>query len=137
MVISELHDKVTRLGYFVNGKSVSAVSTFGLQDLLDCLQDDDVQLNYAPQTLRAVRQRLLSWQRNPLFQQATGTQIVDLVKPGRLSILCLNRLSDDMRSVVTAVIVRKLKKERSEASQIERRRAFDPQFPHSSARLVP
>jgi uncharacterized protein len=137
MLIGELYDKVTRLGYAVNGRPVLPVNAFGLQELLDCIQDDDIQINYAVQTQRAVRQRFLSWQRDPLFQQNTGTPISDLVKPGRLSILCLNRLSDDMRSVVTAVVVRKLKKERSQSSQIERRLAFDPQTPPSTATIVP
>ncbi len=137
MLIGELYDKVTRLGYAVNGRPVPPVNTFGLQELLDCVQDDDIQLNYAPQTQRAVRQRFLSWQRDPLFQQNDGTPISDLVNPGRLSILCLNRLSDDMRSVVTAVVVRKLKKERSQSSQLERRQAFDPQSPVPSGPIVP
>jgi DNA helicase HerA-like ATPase len=137
MLIGELYDKVTRLGYAVNGRPVLPVTAFGLQELLDCIQDDDIQVNYAPQTQRAVRQRFLSWQRDPLFQQNTGTPITDLVKPGRLSILCLNRLSDDMRSVVTAVVVRKLKQERSQSSQIERRQAFDPSAPASTATIVP
>lgn len=137
MLIGELYDKVTRLGYAVNGRPVLPVTAFGLQELLDCIQDDDIQVNYAPQTQRAVRQRFLSWQRDPLFQQNTGTPISDLVKPGRLSILCLNRLSDDMRSVVTAVVVRKLKQERSQSSQIERRQAFDPNAPASTAAIVP
>jgi DNA helicase HerA-like ATPase len=137
MLIGELYDKVTRLGYVVNRISVAPISNIDLQSLLDCLQDDDIQANYAAQTQRAVRQRLLSWQRDPLFQRSTGTSITDLVRPGRLSILCMNRLSDDMRSVVTAVIVRKLKKERSRSSQMERRQAFDPEAAISSEGHVP
>lgn len=137
MLIGELHDKVTRLGYVVAGASVLPLDDFGLQDLLDCLQDDDVVVNYSAQTIRAVKQRLLSWQRDPLFQQPTGTPIPELVRPGRLSILCMNRLSDDMRSVVTAVLVRKLKKERTESSQAERRRAFDPEFAVPVGTYVP
>ncbi len=137
MLIGEIYDKITRLGYVLNGQPILPVSSFGLQEFLDCMQDDDIQQNYAAQTQRAVRQRLLSWQRDPLFQQNSGTPITDLVRPGRLSILCLNRLSDDMRSVVTAVVVRKLKKERSHSSQIERRQAFDPNSPVSSSTMVP
>lgn len=137
MLIGELYDKVTRLGYIFNGTPIAANSNFGLQDLLNCLQDGDIQNNYAPQTLRAVRQRLLSWQRDPLFQQNSGTPTLDLVRPGQLSILCLNRLSDDMRSVATAVIVRKLKKERSRSSQIERRQAFDPGAAAIAEPIVP
>jgi DNA helicase HerA-like ATPase len=137
MLIGELYDKVTRLGYVADGNPVAPIGNFGLQDLLNCLQDDDIRGNYAPQTLRAVRQRLLSWQRDPLFQQSAGTSVTDLVRPGRLSILCLNRLSEDMRSVVTAVVVRKLKKERSRSSQIERRQAFDPGRENAGTPVVP
>ena len=126
MLIDELFDKVTRLGYIVNGNTVAPRADFGLQDLIACVDDDDVVLHYAPQTRRAVRQRLVSWQRDPLFQRSTGTPIQQLVQPGRLAILCLNRLTEDMRSVLTAVIVRKLMAERRKASQAERRQAFDP-----------
>jgi DNA helicase HerA-like ATPase len=126
-----------RWGYVADGNPVAPIGNFGLQDLLNCLQDDDIRSNYAPQTLRAVRQRLLSWQRDPLFQQSAGTSVTDLVRPGRLSILCLNRLSEDMRSVVTAVVVRKLKKERSRSSQIERRQAFDPGRANAGEPMVP
>jgi DNA helicase HerA-like ATPase len=137
MLIGEVHDKVTRTGYVVNGTATPPAATFGLQGLLDCLQDDDIRANYAPQTQRAVRQRFLSWQRDPLFQQGTGTPITDLVRPGLLTILCLNRLSDDMRSVVTAVIVRRLKKERSESSQLERRQAFDQHYGTTKPGTIP
>lgn len=126
MLIGEIHDKVTRLGYTVGTVDITPKTAFGLQDFIDCLQDVEVLINYPPQTLRAVRQRLLAWLRDPLFQQPSGTPITQLVRPGRMSILCLNRLSEDMRSVVTAVIVRRIKAERSRASNLERDRAFNP-----------
>ena len=137
MLIGEIHDKVTRQGYSVDGTAFGPKDVFGLPDLIACLQDGDVQANYATQTIRAVRQRLLSWQRDPLFQQNTGTPVTALVRPGRLSILCLNRLSEDMRSVITAVIVRKIKAERTRASQVERRLAFDPSAAGMDGPLVP
>ena len=129
MLIGELHDKVSRTGYRVDQVDIDPKTTFGLQDLIDCTFDDDIQASYQPMTIRAVKQRLTSWSRDPLFQEATGTPICELVQSGKLSILCLNRLSDDMRSVLTSVVVRKIKTERASASQRERRRAFDPTFP--------
>src|SRR5262249_10570471 len=78
------------------------------------------------QTVRAVRQRLRTWHGDALFQSDTGTPVTDLVKAGQLSILCLNRLSEDMRSVITGVLVRKIKSARSRSSQSERRIAYDP-----------
>ncbi|HYV47346.1 MAG TPA: hypothetical protein VFA20_20950 [Myxococcaceae bacterium] len=126
MLIGEIHDKVSRLGFTRGATDVPAKEVFGLQDLIDCLQDTDIQANYTVQTLRAVRQRLLSWLRDPLFQQPSGTPVTELVQPGRMGILCLNRLSEEMRNVVTAVIVRRLKADRSRASNLERDRAFNP-----------
>ena len=137
MLIGELYDKVTRLGYDVQGARIEAKSTFSLQDLIDCIDDSDLQANYQPGTLRAVRQRLISWQRDRLFQCTTGTSITELVRPGHLSILCLNRLSEDMRAVLTAVVVRKIKAERTVASQRERRRAFDPSAPPPDGTELP
>jgi hypothetical protein len=137
MLLAELYDDVTRLGYSVAGNDVPSRPNFGLQDLIDCVQADDIQANYQASTLRAVRQRLLSWQRDPLFQRATGTPVTQLVQSGRLSILCLNRLSDDMREVVTSVVVRKIKAERTRASQMERRRAFDPSAPPAGQLEMP
>jgi DNA helicase HerA-like ATPase len=125
MLLAEIHDKVTRQGYTLHGQTMPPTGVFGLRHLTACLQDDDIQANYAAQTIRAVRQRLLSWQRDPLFQKDTGTPVTELVRPGRLSILCLNRLSEDMRSVIASVVVRKIKAERTRSSQMERRLAFD------------
>jgi hypothetical protein len=137
MLIGELYDKVTRLGFEVEGARTEPKGTFSLQDLIDCIDDDDLQANYQPQTLRAVRQRLIAWQRDPLFQCASGTPVTELVRPGHLSILCLNRLSEDMRAVLTAVVVRKIKAERTLASQRERRRAFDRSAPPADPSELP
>lgn len=137
MLIGELYDKVSRTGYRVNQTDIAAKPVFGLQDLIDCTLDDDIQATYQSMTVRAVRQRLLSWLRDPLFGRDTGTPITQLVRPGRLSILCLNRLAEDMRAVLTGVIVRKIKTERAAASQLERRRAFDPTAPAADATEMP
>lgn len=126
MLIGELYDKVTNLGYTVGDLNTPPKASFGLQDFINCIEDHEIQANYSSQTVRAVRQRFLAWQRDPLFQRTTGTPVTDLVRPGELSILSLNRLSEDMRSVLTGVVIRKIKAERTRTSQMERRQAFDP-----------
>lgn len=126
MLIWELFEKVTRLGYTSGHRTILPKSDFGLADLVAGLQDDEIQDNFAPQTIRAVGQRLRTWLGDPLFQSSTGTPITHLVQSGKLTILSLNRLSEDMRSVVTGVVVRKIKAERTPSSQLERRKAFDP-----------
>lgn len=60
----------------------------------------------------------------PLFQSASGTPLTDLAQAGVLSILCLGRLTEDLRTVLTTVLVRKLKQDRMLASQIRRRLAL-------------
>ncbi|MBV9125426.1 MAG: ATP-binding protein [Planctomycetes bacterium] len=137
MLIGELHDKVTRTGFTLSGRQVAPNPSFSLVDLVACLDDDDVRANYATQTLRAVRQRLTSWQRDPLFRSSGGTPVTQLLQAGNLSILCLNRLSEDMRSVLTGVLVRKIKAERSRSSQIDRREAFDPEAPRVAGPRLP
>ena len=126
MLLWELYEKVTRLGYEIGDNHVAPKGVYGLADLIACLDDHDIQASYSSQTVRAVRQRLRTWHGDPLFQSDTGTAVTDLVKAGQLSILCLNRLSEDMRSVITGVLVRKIKAARSRSSQSERRQAYDP-----------
>jgi hypothetical protein len=126
MLLAEVYEKVTRLGYQVRTRTFAPKEVFGLSDFLACLDDSDIQANFSVATVRAVGQRLRTWLTDPLFQSDVGTPITTLVRPGVLSILCLNRLPEDLRTVVTGVVVRKIKSERTRASQAERRRAFDP-----------
>lgn len=140
MLLFELFEKVTRTGYTVRGAGFRAKETFGLQDLIACLQDDEIQdpnRGFARETIRAVGQRLRTWLTDPLFQSESGTPVSELIQAGQLSILCLNRLSEDMRSVITGVLVRKIKVERTRSSQIERRRAFDPSHPQATNSYMP
>jgi len=125
MLLWELYEKVTRLGYELGDRQVAPKTAYGLVDLIACLDDNEIQASYSGQTTRAVRQRLRTWHGDPLFQSDTGTSVTELVKAGELSILCLNRLSEDMRSVITGVLVRKIKAARTRSSQRERRLAYD------------
>jgi hypothetical protein len=137
MLIAELHEKVTHLGYQVRTRTVAPKDVFGLGDLVACLEDADIQANFSPATIRAVGQRFRTWLTDPLFQSEVGTPVTELVRPGVLSIMCLNRLSEDLRTVVTGVVVRKIKAERTRSSQIERRRAFDPSAPVPDCPMMP
>jgi len=137
MLIWELFEKVTRLGYEIADQQFPSKTTYGLVDLIACLDDNEIQASYAPQTVRAVRQRFRTWLGDPLFQSDIGTPVTDLVKAGELSILCLNRLSEDMRSVITGVLVRKIKAARTRSSQLERRRAYDASVDSEAVTQMP
>ncbi len=137
MLLWELYEKVTRLGYDIGNGHVAPKNVYGLADLIACLDDNDIQGSYSPQTVRAVRQRLRTWHGDPLFQSDVGTSVTDLVKAGELSILCLNRLSEDMRSIITGVLVRKIKAARTRSSQQERRLAYDASAEAVAAPVMP
>jgi len=57
----------------------------------------------------------------PLFSGREGTPLTQLIKPGILSVLSLGRLEENLRTVLTTVLIRKLRKDRMIASQISRR----------------
>jgi len=126
-LIDEAFRKVTELGWDGNDSMGNRVpkSDYSIADLIDCIDhDSEIQGFYAPETCRSVVQPLRSLARMPLFQSSEGTPLTELAVAGVFSILCLGRLSDDLRTVLTTVIVRKLKSDRMYASQIRRRLAL-------------
>jgi hypothetical protein len=137
-LIDEAYRKVTELGWCFDDPSSprAAKSDYSIGDLIDCIEHDpDITNFYASETRRSVIQPLRSLARMPLFQSAAGTPLVELARPGSLSILCLGRLTDDLRTVLTTVLVRKLKADRMFASQIRRRLALNTESPETRAQL--
>jgi len=127
-LIDETYRKVTELGWDRDGTPVTAKPQYGIQDLIDCIAGDgDIQSFYAAETCRSVLQPLRALARMPLFASPQGTPLVQVARPGYLSILSLGRLSPDLRVVLTTVFVRKLKRDRMAASDIRRRLALSPE----------
>jgi hypothetical protein len=126
-LLDEAFRKVTELGWQRDGVPVAQKTNYGLQDLIDCIENDpDIAGFYAAETCRSVIQPLRALARMPLFASPQGTPLVDVARPGYLSILSLGRLSPDLRVVLTTVFVRKLKADRMEASDIRKRLALNP-----------
>lgn len=126
-LIDEAYRKVTELGWVHGdrGEYVTPNSQYSIADLINCIEHDlDVTSFYASETIRSVVQPLRSLARMPLFDSPLGTALTELAEVGVLSILCLARLTDDLRTVLTTVVVRKLKEDRMVASQIRRRLAL-------------
>ena len=126
-LIDEAYRKVTELGWGWNVLSTAHPPKAGymITDLIECVeQDPDIAGFYSPETVRSVIQPLRSLARMPLFSAAEGTPLIELVEAGVLSIMCLGRLPEDLRTVVTTVLVRKLREDRMYASQIRRRLAL-------------
>jgi hypothetical protein len=126
-LIDEAYRKVTELGWNWDSPSnpVAPKTNYSLQDLIDCIDHDpDITSFYASETCRSVVQPLRALGRMPLFDSPEGTPLTDLARVGMLSIMCLNRLTEDLRTVLTTVLVKKLKADRMFASQIRRRLAL-------------
>lgn len=121
-LLAEAHQKTTETGWRAGNQHYEARKDFNLQDLIDCIsRDGDIAQFYHAETIRSVLQPLQSYARMPLFSAREGTPMQELVRAGILSVMSLGRLGEDLRTVVTAVIVRKLYHDRSIASQIKRR----------------
>jgi len=121
-LIDEAYQKITVLGWKKSGRPRNPRSNYSIQDLIDCiLGDDEIQDFYHPETIRSVIQPLRAYARMPLFSAREGTSMTDLAKKGVFSVLSLGRLGDNLRTVLTTVVVRKLRKNRMVASQIKRR----------------
>jgi len=93
---------------------------YTVDDLIACVKSDgELLANYASETQRAVVQQLTVFKRNPLFHEE-GTRLNDLLRPGQLSILVMNRMSEELRLVVTSALIRRIIAERIQASETEK-----------------
>jgi uncharacterized protein len=137
-LIDEAYRKVTELGWQFDGptRPIAAKLIYGLTDLIDCIEHDpDIANFYAAETRRSVLQPLRAFLRMPLFDSPDGTPLTDLAAEGVLSILCMGRLTPDLRTVLTTVVVKKLKADRMYASQIRRRLSLRTETPETIALL--
>lgn len=138
-IIDEAFRKVTELGWAWDDSNSprSAKQAYTVTDLIDCIEHDpEIQAFYASETCRSVVQSLRALARMPLFDSSSGTPLIELAEAGVLSILCLGRLTEDLRTVLTTVLVRKLKEDRMYASQLRRRLALTKESPEVMAQLT-
>ncbi len=117
-LVSLVLDKVTRRGWTAgDGTEHPAAADYSIADLLGCLADDqEVAHDYARETVRAVRQRLTAYEASPLFGD-DGTELTELLQGGRLSVLLLSGVPDDVRLVTIFLTIRKLLFARARASE--------------------
>jgi energy-coupling factor transporter ATP-binding protein EcfA2 len=111
-------DKVTRRGWSDSaGQDHPANASYAIADLLECLRGDpEIDNDYAAETIRATRQRLTAYDASPLFGEQ-GTELSELLQPGRLSVLLLSGVPDDVRLVSIFLTIRKLLVARASASE--------------------
>lgn len=127
MLIADVVTRVRDLGYTrLDGASVAAVASFGFEELLECLEyDREITANYRPDTIRSVRQRMTSYAALETFKGAS-TPLSTIIRPFRSSILMMARVPDALKRVLVAVLIRKLIRERQDASFAQKRLDVDP-----------
>lgn len=120
-LITELHAKVSVDGYIDSrsGKAVSANPDFVLDDLIAALLYDADLQRYHQTTRESLRRRLESVRRLPVFSDQ-GFDVKRLIVPGQISVLLLRELDNQLRSVLVALIVKKMMQLRGAAEQQER-----------------
>ncbi len=116
-LVSATYDKVTRTGWQRAGRRVGPRSNYSIVDLVECIAEDRALASeFTPETRRAVRQRLNSYERTGLFSTA-GTSMADLLKSGTVSVILLANVGDDLRTLVVFLLIRKLLEQRAAASE--------------------
>ena len=117
--------QLVRSGYTsATGSDVEGVCSFDLGQLSDAVEARELDGVYHRETSRALRQRIRSLNNLGVISGA-GTPLTDLLKPGRLSVLLLNRLPDSLRDILSAILVRRIMDSRSRAAFGEKRLNLD------------
>ncbi len=140
-LLNDAYLKVTLEGWQGEGGKRGPKPIYSLDDLITCIKlDAEIQGSYRAETRRAVLQQLTTFRRNPLFQDE-GTPLRDLLTPGRMNVLVMNRMSGPLRLVVLSALIRRLLDARTEASEAEKHLAIRPDLSpeeraHIEARLT-
>lgn len=119
-LLNDAFIKVTLEGWHDGDHSHRATSFYTLSSLTKCIQSDrELATTYAAETRRSLRQQLSTYERNPVFADE-GTSLQDLLKAGRMSVIVMNRMTDELRLIVVAAILRRLISSRIRASETEK-----------------
>jgi len=120
-LITEVYAKTATDGYVDSqtGQNIPANPRFSLEDLSQTLERDPDMDRYHRDTRESLRRRLDAVRRLPIFSD-TGLDLRQLLKPGQVSILLLRDLDQQMRSVLVALIVKRMLQLRGIAEQEER-----------------
>ena len=119
-LLNDAFVKVTVEGWHENDLLHKPTEAYSLSSLIKCVESDaELLVTYAPETRRALRQQLCTFQRNPIFAD-NGTPLTDLLKPGRMSVVVMSKMSDELRLVVVAALLRRLIASRVRASEAEK-----------------
>ncbi len=120
-LMATLFAKVADEGYIdsIGGGHVAPKSEFSIEDMLKALSVDPDLAGFVQDTRDALRRRLETLVRFPLFG-AAGLDVRDLLRPGTISVLLLRDLDQEMRSVMVSIVVKRMMRLRAVSEQQER-----------------
>lgn len=100
--------EVQRTPGSVSSRHVQATEAYDLEDLIRCLTEDvELSEQSRRQTRDAVLWKLEALKDSRIFQKG-GVDILQVIKPGQLSIFLLRNLDDATKSLVISVIAKKI-----------------------------
>ncbi len=119
-LLNDAFIKVTVEGWSDSNRRHHPECEYSLEDLIACVKGDQ-ELNgaYQSETRRAVLQQLTTYHRNPLFEDQ-GTTLQEFLKPGRMSVIVMNKMSDELRLIAVSALLRRLIASRVQASEAEK-----------------
>lgn len=102
-----------------SGQQIPQRDHFTIADMIHVLDNDREIESFTLDTRNALRRRLRALDRTSLFGEQ-GLDVKELFDPGRITILLLRDLENDMRNVLVSLIVKRAMRLRSAAEQYER-----------------
>ena len=119
-LLNDAFIKVTLEGWSDNNRRYQPKPQYSLDDLISCVKSDQELVGaYQEETRRAVLQQLATYRRNPLFEHQ-GTSLQEFLRPGRMSVIVMNKMSDELRLIVVSALLRRLIASRVRASEAEK-----------------
>lgn len=119
-LLNDAYIKVTLEGWRDETAHYSNKINYDIDDLVKCIRKDhELITNYQNETRRAVVQQLTTYGRNPLFS-VKGTDLRELLQPGVLSVIVMNKMSDELRFILITALIRRIMRTRIEASELEK-----------------
>ena len=101
-LLNDAFIKVTLEGWNDSNRRYQPKREYSLDDMISCVKNDqELSTAYQDETRRAVLQQLMTYNRNPLFEEQ-GTTLQDFLDPGRMSVIVMNKMSDELRLIVVS-----------------------------------
>ena len=123
-LLNDAFYKVTLEGWHIGNQQKQPTQNYSLCDIVSCIRaDPELNAAYQSETKRALTQQLRTYLRNPLFD-TDGVELIDLLKPGHLSVVVMNGMTAELRFALITSIVRRLMRSRIAASEIEKELAI-------------